>query len=71
MRSTGYTVDIFSSAADFLVSSRLAEAACMIADVQMPVTTGLELYRRLIDRGHAIPTILGPRFPMTLIRLAR
>jgi FixJ family two-component response regulator len=63
MRSMGYTVDIFSSAADFLASPRLAEAACLIADVQMPVMTGLELHRRLIDTGHAIPTILVTASP--------
>ena len=63
MRSMGYTVDIFSSAADFLTSPRLAETDCLIADVQMPVMTGLELYRRLIDTGHAIPTILLTAFP--------
>ena len=62
MRSMGYTVDIFSSAADFLASPRLAETACLIADVQMPVMTGLELYRRLIDAGDAIPTILVTAF---------
>ena len=63
MRSLGYTVDIFSSAADFLASPRLAETACLIADIHMPVMTGLELYRRLIDTGHAIPTILVTAFP--------
>jgi FixJ family two-component response regulator len=63
MRSMGYAVDIFASAADFLASPRLAETACLIADVQMPVATGLELYRRLIDTGHALPTILVTAFP--------
>ena len=63
MRSMGYTVEIFSSAADFLVTPRLAEAACLIADVQMPVMTGIELYRHLIDTGRAIPTILVTAFP--------
>jgi FixJ family two-component response regulator len=63
MRSMGYTVDIFSSAADFLVSPRLAETGCLIADVQMPVMSGLELHRRLIDTGRAIPTILVTAFP--------
>jgi FixJ family two-component response regulator len=62
-RPTGYTVDIFSSAADFLASPRLAEAACLIADVQMPVMTGIKLYRHLIDTGRAIPTILVTAFP--------
>ena len=63
MRSLGYAADFFSSAAEFLASPRLAETACLIADIQMPAMTGLELYRRLIDTGHAIPTILVTAFP--------
>jgi FixJ family two-component response regulator len=58
MRSLGYGVEAFASAADFLTSPRLGETACLIADVNMPVMTGVELYRHLIDSGHAIPTIL-------------
>jgi FixJ family two-component response regulator len=58
MRSLGYRVEVFASAADFLASPRLAETACLIADVDMPAMTGVELYRHLIGSGHAIPTIL-------------
>jgi FixJ family two-component response regulator len=58
MRSLGYTAEAFPTAVDFLASHRLAETACLIADVQMPVMTGVELHRRLIERGYAIPTIL-------------
>jgi FixJ family two-component response regulator len=63
MRSLGYRVEAFASAADFLASPRLAETACLIADVNMPVMTGLELYRHLIDSGHSIPTILVTAYP--------
>jgi len=63
MRSLGYAVDIFSSATEFLASPRRAETACLIADIHMPGMTGLELYRRLIDTGHEIPTILVTAFP--------
>jgi FixJ family two-component response regulator len=63
MRSLGYAADFFSSAAEFLASPRLAETACLIADIQMPAMTGLELYRRLIDTDHAVPTILVTAFP--------
>ena len=63
MRSLGYTVDAFSSAADFLASPRLVETACLIADVHMPAMTGVELYRHLIDAGYAIPTILVTAYP--------
>jgi len=58
MRSLGYRVAAFASAADFLASPRLGETACLIADVNMPVMTGIELYRHLMDSGHTIPTIL-------------
>ena len=58
MRSLGHRVEAFASAADFLASDRLDETACLIADVNMPMMTGVELYRHLIDSGYAIPTIL-------------
>lgn len=63
MRSLGYTVEGFASAADFLTSPRLAETACLIADVNMPAMTGIELHRSLIDTGRAIPTILVTAYP--------
>ena len=63
MRSLGYSVEAFPSAADFLASPRLAETACLIADVHMPAMTGIELYRHLIGAGQAIPTILVTAYP--------
>ena len=68
MRSLGYSVEAFPSAADFLASPHLAETACLIADVHMPAMTGIELYRRLIDGGHAIPTILVTAYPNDMDR---
>ena len=68
MRSFGYAVEAFPSAADFLASPRLVETACLIADVHMPAMTGLELHRRLIDMGHAIPTILVTAYPDNDVR---
>jgi FixJ family two-component response regulator len=63
MRSLDYTVEAFASAADFLASPRLTETGCLIADIHMPAMTGLELYRRLIDMGRVIPTILMTAYP--------
>jgi FixJ family two-component response regulator len=68
LRSLGHSVEAFPSAADFLASPRLAETACLIADVHMPAMTGIELYRRLIDGGHAIPTILVTAYPNDIDR---
>src|SRR6476469_7809147 len=63
MRSLGYTVEAFPSAADFLASPRTVETACLIADVHMPTMTGVELYRHLIDASYPIPTILVTAYP--------
>ena len=64
----GYTVEAFSSAADFLASRLLPETACLIADVNMPGMTGIELHRHLVDAGYAIPTILVTAYPDDVIR---
>jgi FixJ family two-component response regulator len=58
MRSLGYNVEAFSSAANFLASPRLIETTCLVADVHMPVMTGIELNKHLIEAGYTIPTIL-------------
>ena len=64
----GYTVEAFSSAADFLASRLLPETACLIADVNMPGMTGIELHRHLVDAGYAIPTILVTAYPDEAVR---
>jgi FixJ family two-component response regulator len=63
MRSLGYDVAVFPSAADFLASPLLAETTCLIADVHMPAMTGLELHKCLNEAGYAIPTIIVTAFP--------
>jgi FixJ family two-component response regulator len=68
MMALGYTVEAFPSAADFLASAHLAETACLVADVQMPGMTGVELHRHLVDAGHAIPTILVTAYPNEAVR---
>jgi FixJ family two-component response regulator len=64
----GYAVETFPSAADFLASRLLRETACLVADVNMPGMTGVELYGHLIDLGHAIPTILMTAYPDEVVR---
>ena len=58
MRSRGFSVSVFASGESFLRSNSLRHTACLIADVQMPGMTGLELYQRLATSGMPIPTIL-------------
>ena len=68
LRSLGYTVEAFPSAADLLASPRLVETACLITDVHMPAMTGIQLYSQLIDTGHPIPTILVTAYPDDVVR---
>ena len=64
----GYTVESFPSAAEFLASRLVPETGCLVADVHMPGMTGVELYRHLVDTGHAIPTILVTAYPDEVVR---
>lgn len=63
LKSLGYSVATFPSAAEFLASPRLTTTDCLVADVHMPVMTGVELFRHLVDTGHAVPTILVTAYP--------
>jgi FixJ family two-component response regulator len=68
IRSLGYAVKVFPSAADFLASPHVDATACLIADVHMPGMNGDTLYRRLVDTGSAIPTILVTAYPEDAVR---
>ncbi len=68
IESLGFRVNAFRSAVDFLASASVADTSCMIADVHMPQMSGLELYRRLIEQGHSIPTILITAYPNDSVR---
>ena len=63
MRSRGYPAIGFASAAEFLAETNAFDTSCLIADVHMPGMTGFELHDRLLEEGHAIPTILITAFP--------
>ena len=68
MTALGYTVEAFSSAADFLASPILPATGCLVTDVQMPGMSGVELHRHLMDTGHVIPTILVTAYPDDITR---
>ncbi|MER8884841.1 response regulator [Mesorhizobium sp. M0816] len=63
MRSLGFRAQSFPSASAFLSSSAIKNTSCLIADINMPKITGVELYRRLVGSGYAIPTILITAYP--------
>ena len=53
----------FSTAVEFLASPKLLDNSCIIADVQMPQMTGIELHNRLKALGYNVPTILVTAYP--------
>ena len=63
MRSLGYRVEALTSPQEFLSSRHVRRTSCLIADMQMPGMTGLELYQRLSTSGKPVPTILITAYP--------
>ena len=68
LRSLGYRAHTFASADEFLESPHVGEAACLIVDVQMPKTSGIELQRMLRAKGIATPIIFITAFPKERVR---
>ena len=67
--SLGLGVVAFASAEAFLASTAPSSVACLIADMQMPGISGLELHRHLVTIGRAVPVILVTAFPREHVRL--
>ena len=57
LKSAGLPVRSFASAEDFLKSGQQQETGCLIADIQMPGMSGLDLQAKLNADHCPIPTI--------------
>jgi FixJ family two-component response regulator len=68
LRSLGYAVCTFVSAEEFLRSVYLSDTSCVIADVQMPGMSGVDLQARLLTQGYRVPFIFMTAFPEETIR---
>ena len=68
LSSLGYAVHTFASADDFLQSARLEDSSCVVADVQMPGMSGLDLLKIIRGRGNDIPFIFITAFPSEGLR---
>jgi FixJ family two-component response regulator len=58
LRVFGYIVRLFESADAFLAALTGEEAGCIVADVRMPGTDGIELVRELARRNSTLPVVL-------------
>ena len=71
VRSLGYIVHAFASAEEFLRSPHLNDTSCVIADVQMPAMSGLELQSLSAFQGYGLPFIFITAFSVESDRAER
>jgi FixJ family two-component response regulator len=68
LSALGYIVHTFASAEEFLRSTHFNDTSCVIADVQMPIMSGVELQALLLARGQRVPFIFITAFPDESVR---
>ena len=68
LRVSGFKVQTFSSAEEFLNSGRLDDTSCLITDVQLNGMSGLALQNRLVELNCRIPVIMITAFPEKRVR---
>jgi FixJ family two-component response regulator len=68
LSSHGYLVHTFASAEDFLQSAQVGDSLCVVADVQMPAMSGLDLLTHLRTLGDDAPFIFITAFPDESVR---
>ncbi|WP_027574341.1 response regulator transcription factor [Bradyrhizobium sp. WSM1743] len=69
LESRGYIVHTFASAEEFLSSTDSNDTSCVIADVQMPLMTGIDLLTRMRAQGSDTPFIFITAFPDESVRV--
>jgi FixJ family two-component response regulator len=57
LRASGFAVKAFTSAADFLAQPEPDVPGCVLADLQMPGLSGLDLQNALAQAGHGLPVV--------------
>lgn len=68
VRSKDFIPYSFASGREFLDSPLLRDTSCIIADIQMPTMSGLELQRLLLVEFLTIPIIFVTAYPSETVR---
>lgn len=58
LRTSGFEVRCWSSGDEFLKELRCLKPGCILLDIRMPGTDGMEVLRVLVERGIALPVIM-------------
>jgi FixJ family two-component response regulator len=70
LRSMKLAAETFASAEDFLGSPHVNRTLCLIADINMPGMSGLDLHRHISDLSRRIPMILITAYPNDVVRVS-
>lgn len=62
LKTVGLRVETFASAREFLCAFSPGGPGCLVFDVRMPGTSGLDLYEELVRRGEGLPVIFITAF---------
>jgi FixJ family two-component response regulator len=62
LKTVGLRVETFGSSEEFLRDFRARGPGCLVFDVRMPGTSGLDLYETVVARGDAMPVIFITAF---------
>ena len=57
LSTAGYETRTFQSGVDFLKENELSSVGCLLLDNQMPELSGLDVQRKLIERGVKLPVV--------------
>ncbi len=57
-RSVGYQTHCFGSTADFMGSGHAGSAGCLVLDIRLPGTNGLDFQAQLAQAGFSMPIVL-------------
>lgn len=58
IQSAGYRVSTYASPRDFLASGAATKPGCLVLDIRLPGTNGLEVQERLAALGSSMPVII-------------
>ncbi|HZZ31514.1 MAG TPA: response regulator [Phenylobacterium sp.] len=58
LEAAGYSVTTYASGVEFLAKLDATIPACVLLDIHMPLMNGLEVQRRLVERGIAFPVVV-------------
>ena len=57
IKSVGFCAETYTSAQEFLDNGHKEEPDLLVLDVRMPMLSGLELQKQLVDSGSRIPIV--------------